>query len=176
MEFTRQRGAEASKVDLGVPPGFVRHLFPGAACHLFPCPKRRLVPCPAIRGGRCVRARRIPCPTYCGGWRDRSAIRPACRGQRDRSAVGHANVECPPSERRKLRQRTIPRRIWSTLPVRRIKSEKAVGTRQTKKEKEFLTLEFTQQRGVEASNVSSPGSLALRSPTGAGRSSPRVRS
>ena len=168
MEFTRQRGAEASKVDLGVPPGFVRHLFPGAACHLFPCP--------AIRGGRCVRARRIPCPTYCGGWRDRSAIRPACRGQRDRSAVGHANVECPPSERRKLRQRTIPRRIWSTLPVRRIKSEKAVGTRQTKKEKEVLTLEFTQQRGAEASKVSSLGSSAPRSPTGAGRSSPRVRS
>ena len=122
-----QRGAESSKVP-GIPSGSALHLFPG--------PKRRLVPCRAIRGGRRVRARRIPRPTCCGGWRDRSAIRPACHGgQRDWSAVGHANVECPPSKQRKFRQRTIPRRIWSALPVRRIKSEQAIGTRKQKRER-----------------------------------------
>ena len=40
-----------------------------------------------------------------------------------------------PSEQRKVRQRTVPRRrrVWSALRVRRIKSEKGVGTGQIKK-------------------------------------------
>ena len=65
-----------------------------------------------------------------------------------------------PSEQRKVRQRTLPRcrRVWSALRVRRIKSEKGVGTGQIKKGQEVLALESLRQRGPEASKVD-PGIL-----------------
>ena len=47
------------------------------------------------------------------------------------SATQMSNVRL----QRKFRQRTIPRRIWSALPVRRIKSEQAIGTRKQKRER-----------------------------------------